>query len=146
MEILGFEYPEDCLFDLDHDMWCRKLEDGSLQIGVTAFGAYLSGDFYMCRPRAPGTRVERGGKLGVAELSKTIVAIKSPLSGTIVEINPLLEDSPEAINRDPYGSGWVVRLLPACLQEESAALSHGAGLEAAALARMQLEPIEFPLK
>ena len=146
MDILGFDYPDDCLFDLDHDMWCRQLEDGSLQVGITAFGAYLSGDFHMCRPRPAGTRVERGGKLGVAELSKTIVAIKSPLSGTIVEVNALLEDAPEVINRDPYGSGWVVRLLPACLPEESASLGHGAALEAAALARMQLEPIEFPLK
>lgn len=146
MDILGFDHPDDCLFDLDHDMWCRKGEDGSVQVGVTAFGAHLSGDFYMCRPRPAGTRVERGGKLGVAELSKTIVAIKSPLSGTIVEVNPRLEEAPETINRDPYGSGWVVRLMPACLQEESASLSHGPALEAAARARMELEPFEFPLK
>lgn len=146
MHILGFDYPDDCFFDLEHDMWCRQQEDGSVQVGVTAFGVHMSGDFYMCRPRPPGSVVEQGGKLGVAELSKTVVAIKSPVSGTIVEVNPLLDDTPEIVNQDPYGRGWLVRITPVRWQEEAVHLSHGASLDGAAQARMRLERIALPIK
>lgn len=144
MRILGFEYPDDCLFDLERDLWCRKHEDGSLIVGITEFGALLSGEFYMCRMKPPGSAVERGGKLGVVELSKSVIALRSPLSGTVIATNPLLADTPGIINQEPYGEGWIVRLMPACLDEESAGLCHGAPLAAAAATRMRLERIALP--
>src|SRR5262245_54322146 len=100
MEVLGFDYPDDAFFLLEHDMWCRPAAGGRMEVGITAFGVHLAGDFYMCRPKPAGTVVTQGGTVAVAELSKTVVAIKSPLSGEVVEVNPLLEDSPEAVHQD----------------------------------------------
>lgn len=139
MNILGFEYPDDAYFYLPQDMWCRACSDGRVEVGVTTFGIHLSGDFYMCRPKSAGTVLAQGETLAVAELSKSVVAIKSPLSGEVVERNPLLEETPEVIHQDPYGRGWLVRIAPSRWDADLAQLAHGSTLEAAAQARMRLE-------
>lgn len=143
MRILGFEYPEHRFYLLEHDMWCKELDDGRMQVGVSAFGVYLSGDFFMCRPKPAGTVVEQGRTLGVVELSKAIVTVKTPVSGTIAEVNPLLADTPELIHQDPYGRGWLATIAPNRWLQDLRQLAHGAALEAAARARMRLENIDF---
>jgi len=141
MHILGFDYPDDCYFDLENDMWCRDLGDGRMQVGVSAFGVKISGNyFYMCRPKPVDTVVEQGKTMGVVELSKTVVTIKTPVSGTVVEINPVLEDTPERINQDPYGAGWISVIAPSDWEQDRARLAHGATLAEAAERRMRLEP------
>ncbi|WP_411886590.1 glycine cleavage system protein H [Polaromonas sp. YR568] len=144
MQILGFDYPDECFYLLERDMWCRPLADGRLQVGVTSFGIHLSGDFFMCRPKPVGTTTGQGETLAVAELSKSVVAIKTPVSGAISEINPLLEDTPEIIHQDPYGQGWLVTITPNRWEQDLPQLAHGPQLEAAATARMRLENIKFP--
>lgn len=143
MHILGYDYPDDCYFDLENDMWCRVLDDGRLQIGVSAFGVKISGNFfYMCRPKPVGTDVEQGKTVGVVELSKTVVTIKTPVSGTVVEINPALEDTPELIHQDPYGAGWISVIEASDWEGDRARLAHGAALIELAERRMQLEPVD----
>ena len=137
MEILGFEYPDDAYFLLEEDMWCRPGEDGALTVGVTAFGIHLSDDFYMCRPKRAGTGLAQGDPVAVAELSKSVVAIRSPVSGRIVEANALLADAPELVHREPYGRGWLVRIAPSRWDEDRGRLAHGASLREAAIARMR---------
>lgn len=143
MHILGFAYPADRYYYLEHDMWCRRLDDGKVEVGVTAFGVYLSGDFYMCRPKPPGTALEQGRTLAVAELSKAVVPIKSPVSGTVCAINPLLEDRPERVHQQPYGEGWLAVIAPDRWHADLAALVHGDGAAAAIEARMRRENIDF---
>lgn len=142
MDILGFDYPDDAYFFLEEDMWCRPLADGRMEVGVTAFGIHLSGDFYMCRPKPAGTDVAQGQPIAVAELSKSVVAIRTPVSGRVVAANPLLEDTPELVHREPYARGWIVRIAPARWDEDLARLAHGESLAAAAIARMRLEDPE----
>lgn len=144
MRILGFDYPDDCWFDLEHDMWCRLLTDARVQVGITAFGTHLSDDIYMCRPKSKGTALEQGQTVAVAELSKMVVAIKTPLSGVIAEVNPLLEDTPEVINKDPYGQGWLVCIQPDRWEQDAHNLAHGATLATLAEARMRRERMDFP--
>lgn len=144
MRILGFDYPDDCFYFLEQDMWCRPLDDGRMRVGVSAFGVHLSGDFYMCRPKRAGTAVGQGQTLGIVELSKSIVTVKTPVSGMIEEVNPLLEDTPELIHQDPYGRGWLVVIAADRWQQDLPQLAHGATLAAAATARMRLENIDFP--
>lgn len=141
MLILGFDYPDDCFFDLDNDMWCRDLGDGRMQIGVNAFGVKISGNhFYMCRPKPVGNEVEQGKTVGVVELSKTVVTIKTPVSGTVVEINTALEEMPELIHKDPYGAGWIAVIQTSNWEADRARLAHGPELTAQAETRMRLEP------
>lgn len=141
MDILGFTYPDDAWFCLEHDMWCRPRADGCIEIGVTVFGIHLSGDFYMCRPKPVGTVLAQGETVAVAELSKTVVAIKTPVSGRVVEANARLADSPELVHRDPYGRGWLVRIAPTRWNEDRVCLAHGESLAAAAAARMRREKL-----
>jgi len=143
MRILGFDYPDDCYFDLENDMWCRAAGDGRYQVGVSAFGVTISGNhFYMCRPKPVGTALEQGKTMGVVELSKTVVTIKTPLSGTVVEINAALEDKPELIHQDPYGQGWIAVIEASDWERDRAQLAHGAALAELAGRRMQREPID----
>lgn len=143
MKLLGFDYPDELYYWLERDMWCRRLDDGRVQVGVSAFGIHISGDFYMCRPKPVGTVLEQGQTVAVAELSKSVVAIKTPVSGIVCEVNPLLEDKPELVHRDPYGQGWLVCLEPQRWDEDLQQLSFGTGLEAAATKRMRLENLDF---
>lgn len=141
MLILGYDYPDDCHFDLENDMWCRDVGDGRMQVGVTAFGVKISGNyFYMCRPKPVGTEVEQGKTVGVVELSKTVVTIKSPVSGVVVDINGALEETPELIHQDPYGAGWICVVRASDWEYDSARLAHGASLVEQAERRMRLEP------
>jgi len=147
MHILGFDYPDDCYFDLENDMWCRDVGDGRMQVGVSAFGVQISGNyFYMCRPKPVATLVEQGKTMGVVELSKTVVTIRTPVSGTVVETNPALEDTPELINQDPYGAGWICVIQPSDWERDRVRLAHGADLAEAAERRMRLEPVDDWIK
>jgi len=147
MLILGFDYPDDCYFDLDNDMWCRDLGDGRMQVGVSAFGVKISGNyFYMCRPKSVGTELEQGKTMGVVELSKTVVTIKTPVSGAVVEINEALEETPELIHQDPYGAGWICVVQASNWADDVTRLAHGDTLVQAAERRMRLEPIDDWIK
>ncbi len=114
--------------------WAQPLPDGSVRIGITALGLKASGDIYMCRPKGVGSDVEQGRSIGVVELAKSIVSVKSPLSGRIVRVNGALEEKPELVHRSPYEQGWLAELLPSALQAEKPRLAVDA---AAILAAMQ---------
>lgn len=143
MNLLGFDYPDELYYWLERDMWVRKLPDGLVQVGVTAFGVHISGAFFMCRPKPVGTVLEQGQTVAVVELNKSVVTVKTPVSGTVRDINPLLQERPELIETDPYGEGWLVTLDPARWETELAALHHGSALADAAERRMRLENLDF---
>jgi len=105
--------------------WALPLPDGHVRIGITALGLKASGEIYMCRPKPVGSEVEQGRSIGVVELSKSIVAVKSPLSGVVVKVNEALEDKPELVHQSPYDAGWLVELAPSNLEAEKARLAIG---------------------
>ena len=125
MQIDDLTFPPSLHYLVDHDVWARLEADGSAVVGITALGIRLAGEIYMCRPKAPGSGVERARALAVVELAKAIVSVKSPLSGTVVAVNPLLADRPELVHRDPYGAGWIARIAPADWAADAAAMVHG---------------------
>ena len=143
MNILGFEYPDELYYWLERDLWCQRLESGLVRVGITTFGVHISGDFYMARPKAVGAVLAQGQTLAVVELSKSVIAIKTPISGAVRAVNPLLEDTPEVIHQDPYGRGWLVEIEPTQWEVDLQALQHGAALPAAAERRMRLENMDF---
>lgn len=117
--------PPQLLYLIDHQVWARLEADGTATVGITRLGVQLAGELYMCRPRSMGSAVEQGRSVAVVELAKSIVSVKSPLTGEVLAVNPVLEDRPETVFRDPYGEGWLVRLRPTRLDEDRAALVTG---------------------
>jgi glycine cleavage system H protein len=142
MNILGYDYPDDLGYCFERDLWCRAEADGSYTLGVTAFGVHISGDFFMCRPKPVGTVLERGQTMAVVELNKSIVTVRTPLSGVVCRINPLLAERPEAIQHDPYGAGWILCLQPSAWQRERPELVWMDQLQVQATRRIQREPDE----
>jgi len=103
--------------------WAQPLPSGQVRVGITALGLKVSGDIYMCRPKPVGSEVVQGRSVGVVELSKSVVSVKSPLSGIVVRVNVALEDRPELIHQSPYDAGWLVELAPTTLDEEKPRLA-----------------------
>jgi len=113
-------YPEDLLYHPEHD-WARI--DGDLvTVGVTWFAQDALGEVVFFDPPAVGTTVTQGEAYAEVESVKAVSDVISPISGEIVEVNATLGDSPEAINQDPYGEGWLVRVRPSDLDGERANL------------------------
>ncbi len=83
-------------------------EGNRVRIGMTDFLQQRSGDIAFAEVQPEGTVLKAGDEVAVIETIKVNVSLSSPVSGTIVAVNPALELSPEVINQDPYGEGWLV--------------------------------------
>ena len=125
MLIAGADIPELLWYWIDDQTWAMPLEGGRVRVGITALGLKASGDIYMCRPKSVGSEVEQGRSIGVVELSKSIVSVKSPLSGVVMRVNEALEARPELVHQSPYDAGWLVELAPSRLGEDQARLAIG---------------------
>ena len=136
------EFPVDLHYLIEHQVWARFATDGSATVGITSLGIALAGEIYMCRPKAQGTTVEQGHSIAVVELAKSIVSVKSPLSGTVLEVNPRLADVPEWVHRDPYGEGWLARVSADPVNDGRGSLLHGAGVLKAMAEHARLYRIE----
>jgi glycine cleavage system H protein len=110
MTLDPLQFPQELHYLVEHDVWARLEDDGTATVGITALGIKLSGEIYMCRVKPPGTAVDQGRAIAVVELAKAIVSVKSAVSGEVLTVNPLLDDAPELVHRDPYGEGWLARL------------------------------------
>ena len=97
--------------------------------------------FFAFTPKAVGTTVEVGKAVGLLELSKTVVSVRSPLAGRIVEVNAAAVAKPSLISADPYGAGWLVRLATA-VDLDAARLLSGDALAPAFETEMALENFE----
>jgi glycine cleavage system H protein len=103
-----FEYPEDLRYTPEHE-WVR-VEGDLVRVGITAFAQDALGDIvYVTLPEA-GAAVEAGRPCGEVESTKSVSDIYAPVSGTIVARNETLDSSPELVNADPYGEGWMFEI------------------------------------
>lgn len=91
----------------DEGIWALA-EGNRIRIGMTDFLQQRSGDIAFAEVKPEGTTLEAGDEVAVIETIKVNVSLTSPVSGTVVEVNPAMELSPEVINQDPYGEGWLV--------------------------------------
>ena len=126
MNVAGFEFPDALHYLVDEQVWAEQLHDGSVRVGITSLGVHLAGEVYMCRPKSPGAVVEQGRAVAVVELAKSIVSVKSPVSGRVVEANARLAAEPELVHHDPYGAGWLARVQVTDWAADRAALLPGA--------------------
>ncbi len=100
--------PADLLYTKDHE-WLR-LEGEFGYVGVTDFAQGELGDIVFLEIETEGETLEKEEVFGTIEAVKTVSDLFMPVSGEILEVNPALADSPDLVNKDPYGEGWMVKL------------------------------------
>jgi glycine cleavage system H protein len=105
------DIPSDLRYSSDHE-WAR-VEEGRVRIGITDYAQDALGDVVFVEVPEVGTKVERGASFSEVESTKSVSEIYAPVSGVIAEINADLADSPERLNDDPYGEGWICIIDPA---------------------------------
>ena len=101
-------YPEDLKYHAEHD-WAR-IEGDQATFGITWYAQDALGEVVFFDPPEVGTQVVKDQSYAEVESVKAVSDVFAPLSGEVVEINEALADSPEKVNEDPYGEGWMVRV------------------------------------
>jgi glycine cleavage system H protein len=101
-------YPDDLKYHPEHD-WAR-IEGDTATLGITWYAQDQLGEVVFFDPPAVGTTIEKDAAYAEVESVKAVSDVIAPLSGEIVEVNEALKDSPEQINEDSYGEGWLVKI------------------------------------
>ena len=104
------QLPDDLRYSSDHE-WVR-LEDGRFRVGITDYAQDALGDVVYVEIPEVGAQVEASAKVSEVESTKSVSDIYAPVAGTVVAVNADLADSPERLNDDPYGEGWICVIEP----------------------------------
>jgi glycine cleavage system H protein len=103
--------PADLKYTKSHE-WVKVLDDGTVVVGITEHAQDLLGDMVFVEVPEAGRSVAAEDACAVVESVKAASDVYSPISGEVVEGNEALADSPETVNNDPYGDGWIMKLRP----------------------------------
>jgi glycine cleavage system H protein len=101
--------PSDLRYTAEHE-WVAPGGGAAVRVGITDYAQDALGDIVYVQLPETGSKVEAGQPLGEVESTKSVSEIYAPLAGTVVALNDQLADTPELINTDPYGSGWLVEI------------------------------------
>jgi glycine cleavage system H protein len=107
-------YPDDLKYTAEHE-WLRASgggEEAVLRIGITDYAQEALGDIVFVTLPAVGTELTAGQAVGEVESTKSVSDVYAPLPGTVTAVNASLDSSPELVNSDPYGEGWMFELRP----------------------------------
>ncbi len=118
------EIPGDLKYAKTHE-WVRMNDDGTVTIGVTDNAQEQLGDMVYVEVPEAGRILEREEACAVVESVKAASDVYSPVAGDVVEVNEALAESPESVNQQPYGDGWLLRLKPADSGELDALMDAG---------------------
>ena len=113
--------PEDLKYTKDHE-WVR-VEEECVVVGITDFAQKELGDIVYVDVDTEGDTIEKEEVFGTVEAVKTVSDLMMPVSGEILAFNELLEDEPELVNTDPYGDGWMLKVLVSDFTELDSLLS-----------------------
>ncbi len=100
--------PEGLKYTSDHE-WA-KVDGDVVVVGITDYAQGELGDVVFVEMPEVGSEVDKGETFGTIEAVKAVADLFSPVGGEVVEINEILEDTPETVNKDPYGEGWMVKI------------------------------------
>ena len=114
-------HPADLKYARTHE-WVR-IEGDLVVTGISDHAQDALGDLVYVEAPEVGSQITAGQQAGVVESVKTASDIHAPVSGTVVEINPALEDDPDFVNDEPYGKGWIYKIKPDNLADVEALLS-----------------------
>jgi glycine cleavage system H protein len=101
-------FPDNLRYTKDHE-WI-KLEGNVATIGITDYAQRELGDIVYVEVESIGEKLESGAVFGTVEAVKTVSDLFLPVGGIVTELNPALANSPESVNSDPYGEGWMVKM------------------------------------
>ena len=106
-------YPDDLKYTAEHE-WVRSPgeADGSVRVGITHFAQDQLGDIVYVSLPAVGDSVAAGAACGELESTKSVSDVYAPVDGEVVAVNESLEATPELVNSDPYGGGWLYEIVP----------------------------------
>ena len=102
-------YPEDLKYTAEHE-WIRVVSDTNVRFGITEYAQDALGDIVYVSLPDPGTVLTAGDTCGEVESTKSVSDVYAPLTGTVVARNEALVATPEVVNADPYGEGWMVEV------------------------------------
>lgn len=105
------DFPDDLKYSATHE-WVRVEEDGSVTVGISDHAQDLLGDIVFIELPEEGATVTAKDEMSVVESVKAASDIYAPVSGEVIAVNDDLNDAPETVNSDPYGEGWICRILP----------------------------------
>ena len=108
MTLADETYPEDLKYHPEHD-WAR-IEGDEATLGITWYAQDALGEVVFYEPPEVGAQISKDGAYAEVESVKAVSDVIAPLSGEITAVNEALSDSPEKINEDPYGEGWLVKV------------------------------------
>ncbi len=108
-------YPKDRRYSSEHE-WAR-VEDGRLRVGITKFAADKLSDVVFIQLPTLGGTVKFMEPFGVIESVKAVSDLYAPVSGQVVEVNTHLVETPEVVNQDPHGAGWIIVVQPQDVRE-----------------------------
>lgn len=103
------EYPEDLRYTSEHG-WVRTGQEGVVRIGITSYAQDALGDVVYVSLPAVGDELAVGDTCGEIESTKSVSDLYSPLAGEVTAVNEALDATPELVNSDPYGEGWIFEL------------------------------------
>lgn len=103
------EYPEDLRYTSEHE-WVRGGQEGVVRIGITSYAQDALGDVVYVSLPTVGDELAVGDTCGEIESTKSVSDLYSPLAGEVTAVNQTLDASPELVNSDPYGDGWMFEL------------------------------------
>jgi len=127
-ETVEAELPEDLYYHPDH-CWAR-VEGDKVRVGFDDFGQVTAGQILFIRLKPAGKEVKQNETFGTVETGKWVGPLKSPISGTIAEVNPEIKTNPSLVNKDPYGKGWLILVNPSNLERELKSLITGDAIKA----------------
>ena len=124
-------YPDDLKYSSEHE-WARVGNGDVVEVGITNFAQDTLGDVVFVELPEIGSKVDQFDKFGEIESVKAVSDLFSPVSGTVTAVNEELEQSPELVNSDPYGDGWIMEVQlddPSELDELMDSLTYQGTLE-----------------
>ena len=100
-------YPEDLKYTAEHE-WVKAGDGGPVRVGITDFAQDALGDIVYVELPEVGATVRAGDSCGELESTKSVSDLFAPVNGTVTAVNEALKDSPDLVNTDPYGEGWLL--------------------------------------
>ncbi len=124
-ELKNCMLPDELSYHVDFNIWIKKNDDGTVDLGMTDIAQTMAGNIIHCRPKKVGKKVKKGKSVATVESGKWVGPVKTPFAGEIVAKNDAVENDATVLNKSPYKQGWIVRIQPSDYAGDSGELVAG---------------------